>query len=183
MPVVSTTTPLAASSSFTSSSQFVQRATQITGTVFANQNGILEIEQSGDDTNWDATTSLAVTANSGQGFEIDLLSQWWRIVFNNTSSSAQTIFRLYADPRDPYGDFLAASSGPSAGGAYAVLYFNTSDTYNYVGRFDGLDGYNANANAALSQNISGKYASFLVDTATISDETIIQTTTHAPDSF
>lgn len=182
MSVISTTTSLAASASFTSAVQFVQRATQITGTVYADQAGTLKIQQSGDQINWDAVTSYAITGGTGLGFEVDIVSQWWRIVYTN-GTTAQTIFRLYADPRDPYGDFLAAALAPSPGGAYAVLVFNTSGTYTYLGRFAGADGFNANQNAAIAQNASGKYASFSVNTATVSDETIIKTTQHAPDSF
>jgi len=182
MSVVQTLAPLAGSAVYTSSVQFVQRATQITGTVFADEAGTISIQQGGDGLNWDSKTNYSVSASTGLGFEVDVLSQYWRIVYTN-GSSAQTILRLYADPRDPYGDFIAASSGPSAGGAYAVLQATSNDSYVYVGRFDAFDGWGACQGAAISVKQNGKYAAFLVDTATVSDETILQTTEHSPDSF
>lgn len=183
MSVVTTVTPLLSTASFTSPAQFVQRATDITGTVFADEPGTLEIQQSGDGTNWDQTTTYAVPANNGVAFEVPLYSQWWRIVYVN-GSTAQTVFRLFADPRDPYGDFIAASTTPSAGGAWAVLQaVPNGPGYTYVGRFDGADGWSACQGAALYAKQSAKYAAFQVDTATVSDETIMSSTEHTPDSF
>jgi hypothetical protein len=184
MALVSSVAPLGAGVTFTSPVEFVQRGTQITGTVFADQNGTLIIEQSGDGMNFDSSVSLSVTADVGLGFEQDIVAQYWQVSFTNTSVTGQTIFRLYADARDPYGDFLAAATGPSSGGAWAVLQdIQGNGSYIFVGRFDGADGWNACANAAISRNQSAKYAAFPVSTATVSDESLNLSTEHNPDSF
>jgi hypothetical protein len=179
--LISSTTPLLAAGVFTSSVESLTRATQITGTVFADQSGTCSIQQSGDGVNWDVQYPISVVANVGSRIETDVIAQFFRVVYTN-GSTTQTAFRLFVDFRDPYGDFLEASEGPSEGGQWAVL-FQQGPNYTYVGRFDGTDGWNANGNAAVSQNKGGIYASFLVSNATVSLESIQLTTEHGPASF
>lgn len=179
---VQTVAPLPSSGNFTSTPQFAQRAVSITGTVFADKAGTLKILQGGDGVNFDSVTTYNISANVGFGFEVDLLSNYWQVVYVNTNSP-QTVFRLFASPRDPYGAFLQASNPPSPGGAYAVLQANSSGGYSYVGRFDGFDGWTACQNAAIFTRTNAKYAAFDVSLATVSDETILETTEHSPDSF
>lgn len=177
------TQPLNANQTIVSGAQNISRATEITGTVFADQPGTIYIEQSGDAQNWDINISANVSANVGEAIEVSVIAQYFRIRYVNGSNS-QTIFRLFADARDPYGAFLQAALAPSAGGAWAVLRWNpTTSFYTYVGRFDGLDGWNACGNAAVATNQSGKYAAFAVDNAVVSDETLLRDTEHSPDSF
>lgn len=183
MALIDDIAPLPASATYTSPVEFVQRGTQITGTVLADQTGTLNIDQSGDGVNFDYTVSHAVTANTGLGFEQDIVAQYWRIRYVN-GGTLQTVFRLFADARDPYGDFLAAGLAPSPGGAWAVLQVSPlSGEYVYVGRFDGSDGWGACGNAATFLNQAGKYAAFPVATATVSDETLMLSTEHNPDAF
>lgn len=180
--LIQTTTPLGSGGSFVSSAQQTTRATQITGSVFADQAGTLYIEQGGDGTNWDNVTEIAVEANIGTSIEIDVTNQFIRARFLN-GASAQATFRLYVDLRDPYGAFLLPASGPSPGGAYAVLFDDPARGYQFVGRFDGIDGWNANGNAAIAAGRGGKYASFLVANAIVSDEVLMTVSEHGPDVF
>lgn len=184
MPSLSTTTPLNAGATYNSGSIAVTRGVRISGTVFADRPGTIFIEQSGDGSNWDVSASYSVASSQGSGFEEDVVAPFFRVRFTNTSSSNQTVFRLYGFLQDVYGAFLAAASGPSSGGAWAVLQWNANTgSYIYVGRFDGLDGYNANGNAAVSKNQSGKYAAFPVVDAVVSDETLQTDTLHVADTF
>jgi hypothetical protein len=181
--LVQTTTPLTANDTFTSAAQQLSRAVALTGTVFADQNGQLIIEQSGDGQNWDINITANVTANVGEAIDIEVIGQFFRVRYVN-GTAAQTVFRLFVDPRDPYGAFLTSPSDPSPGGAYAVLYWDTNrGTYVYLGRYDGADAYGANSAAAVASNQSGKYAAFAVTDALVTDETIFRTTEYAPDTF
>jgi hypothetical protein len=179
--LISTTTPLAANGVFTSSVQNLSRAVGIVGSVLADQAGILSIEQSGDGTNWDIVQKFNVPANIGIPVSVPVVSQFFQVVYTN-GSSAQTTFRLYIDIQDPYGNFLVASSGPSSGGAYAVL-FEAANGWQYLGRYDGTDGWNACGNAAVSSGRGGNYASIPVTMLTVSNETLQTTTEHAPGTF
>lgn len=182
MALITNTTPINAGITWTSSVQSLNRATQITGSVFADQPGVFTVAQGGDGTHFDAVTNVTITANVGVAIEVDVVSQFFEVKFNNTSSTNQTALRVFIDIRDPYGDFLAAALSPSPGGAWAVL-FQGSNGYQFVGRFDGADALSANGSAAISQNKSGQYASFPVSDATVSIETLIPTTEHALASF
>jgi hypothetical protein len=181
--LVTSTATLAAAGTFSSGPLQIQRAISITGTVFSDQDGTLYIDQGGDGVNWDYTLSFALEGDTGVDVDTPLLSQWFQVRYTN-GAVTQNVFRLNIDARDPYGAFLQPALTPSSGGAYAVLMYNPgSGVYSYVGRFDGTDGYNACGNAALSTGNTAKYASALVTNFTVSDETILQTTEHTPDSF
>lgn len=182
--LIETTTPLAGEATYVSPTKTVPRAIAITGTVFSNTNGTLFIEQSGDGTDFDVSSSYEITGGNGEGFDIPLLSPHFRIRFHNSSVSAQSNFRIFAEARDPYGLFLQSAGNPSPGGAWLVLFYNTSQAkYEIVNRFEGVDGYDANGQAAISTTKDGKYASFNVGEATVSDETLQTTSEHLPASF
>jgi hypothetical protein len=92
----STTTALAANGTYTTPSAFsLSGYDKIVGSVFADQAGTLLIEQSWDGTHWDVVSTVNVSANSGQGFSIDVVAPNGRLVYTN-GSTAQTTFRLYA---------------------------------------------------------------------------------------
>lgn len=179
--LVSTTTPLAANGTFESGSINLSRATRITGSVYADQPGTLLVEQGGDGTAWDIQDTIDIPAGIGIPIDIPVLSQFFQVTYTN-GATAQTTFRLYVDIRDPYGAFLVAASGPSAGGAYAVLYEGPNG-WVYLGRYDGTDGWNACGNAAISQDKGGNYASVPVTQLTVSNETLQVTSEHAPGTF
>lgn len=181
--LVQTTTPLLAAGTFSSGAIITSRALNLTGTVFSDVAGTLYIDQGGDGIDWDYTTDYLVPAGVGTPINVDLLDQYWQVRYTN-GSVAQTVFRLFVNPRDPYGAFLQAAQAPSAGGAYGVLFFNSGPhTYTYLGRFDGSDEYGAITNAALTNGSNGKYAAFVVANCVVSDETIVRETEHAPDAF
>ena len=72
-------------------------ADNVVGAVFADQAGTLYIEQSIDGgTNWDISSSYAITANDGKGFSEPIYCPLARIRFVNTAASAQTAFRIAA---------------------------------------------------------------------------------------
>lgn len=179
--LISYTTPLAANGTWTSPVQNIARATQITGSVYSDQPGTLTISQSGDGTNWDLTTVYNVPANTGVGIELDALEQFIRVTYTN-GGVAQTVIRLYLNLRDVWGTFLATAATPSAGGAYLVL-FDGPGGYQVVGRFDGLDPFQAISNAAIFNNKNGQYAAFVVANAIVAIETIQPTTTYTVGSF
>ena len=90
----STTTALGASATYTGSSVETSGYKQIVGTVYADVDGTLKIQQSSDGTNWDVETSISVTGGSGKGFSIEVVAPYMRVVYEN-GGTAQSAFRLY----------------------------------------------------------------------------------------
>ena len=91
----STTSALAASGSYTSSSVSTAGFSRITGSTFADQAGTLNVQQSPDGTNWDIVSSFSVSANTGTGFSVELVCPYVRLYYVN-GATAQTVFRLYS---------------------------------------------------------------------------------------
>lgn len=98
MAFLSTKSALTASNSWTSGTQNLGHADTLTGTVFADQAGTLYIEQSYDGTNWDVSTSYAITASDGKGFSEDVIAPFIRVRYVNGGTD-QGAFRLYARAR------------------------------------------------------------------------------------
>jgi len=71
------------------------RADYVSGMIFSDQDGTIFIEQSGDGTNWDISTSYPITANDGKGFSEPLFGPYVRIRFLNGAAD-QGAFRLFA---------------------------------------------------------------------------------------
>jgi len=106
IPATSTTVPLAANGTF-SSGQITasggygtadSRFARITGSVYADQPGTLYIQQSFDGTNWDVQSTFSVSANTGQGFSVEVVAPYVRVYYVN-GATAQTVFRLYTQFR------------------------------------------------------------------------------------
>lgn len=98
----STTTPLAANSTYTTggSGYFsLSGMRRIVGSAISDQSGTLLVQQSPDGSNWDIGSSFAVsagtTAGNGVGFSVEVVCPYGRLVYNN-GATAQTVFRLYA---------------------------------------------------------------------------------------
>lgn len=89
-----TKTPLAGAGVATLEMQ-AGREDYVVGMVFADQIGDIFIEQSMDGTNWDISTTYAVTANNGKGFKEDVFAPYVRIRYVN-GATPQTAFRLTA---------------------------------------------------------------------------------------
>ena len=68
---------------------------RITGSVFCDRAGTLYIEQSGDNQNWDISTSYPITAGDGSGFSEEIILAYARVRFKNTSASDATVLRLF----------------------------------------------------------------------------------------
>lgn len=87
-------TALGANGTWTSDVKITDRADNISGAVFADQAGTIYIEQSGDGTNWDISSSYPVTANNGSGFTENLLLPYVRLRYVN-GGTAQGTFRIF----------------------------------------------------------------------------------------
>ncbi len=96
--VASTTTALGASVTFTSASFDVSSAKFIVGSVYADVDGTLYIEQSPDGTNWDVSSAFSVTGGTGIGFSVEVVAPYARVRYTN-GATAQSSFRLYAYTR------------------------------------------------------------------------------------
>ncbi len=66
----------------------------ITGTVFADQNGTLHIEQSPDGTNFDGPAMVSYFASQPTKFKLETVAPFARVRFVNGPVD-QTVFRLY----------------------------------------------------------------------------------------
>lgn len=87
------TTPLAASASFTSATFDGILYRRITGRVFADQAGTLNLQHSDDGTTWDTLTSISVSANEPAKFDELIYCRYVRVNYVN-GATAQTVFRL-----------------------------------------------------------------------------------------
>ena len=88
-----TTTALAGNGTWTSGTLITDTYDTVTGTVFADVNGTLFIEQSGDGTNWDVSASQAITGGTGQAINVALVAPYFRARYVN-GAGAQAAFRL-----------------------------------------------------------------------------------------
>src|SRR5512142_197780 len=69
--------------------------TNICGTIFADQDGTIYIEQTFDGTNFDLSASYDITGGEGQGFNEPIIAPVAQVRFVNTTASPQDTFRLY----------------------------------------------------------------------------------------
>ena len=90
----STTATLGANASVTLGSWDALNYKYINISVFADQAGTLYIEQSPDNTNWDISESISVSANVGQAISREIVARYVRVRYVN-GATAQTKFRLY----------------------------------------------------------------------------------------
>lgn len=86
--------PLDNNETFTGSSIDVSGYNTVTVSVFVNLSGLLSLEFSSDNNNWDSITSYTITANTYTEYRVPVTSQYYRTVFLNNSGSNQTDFRL-----------------------------------------------------------------------------------------
>ena len=87
------TSPLAAGADYTGSAIDVSNYTKIVGLVFADQDGDFYIDWSIDETNWDYSDHIAVTASTGAPVNIDVKAQYARVRYVNGATN-QTVFRM-----------------------------------------------------------------------------------------
>lgn len=67
---------------------------RIVGSILADQNGTLNVEQRNDGVNWDVVAAIAYTANIQQGYSIEVVGNEARLRYVN-GGVAQAVFRLY----------------------------------------------------------------------------------------
>lgn len=88
-----TTTALGADTPYTSPSIDGLQYKRLTGKVFADQAGTLEIQHSDDGTTWDTLTSISVAASTPLSFDESIYTRYIRVNYIN-GITAQTVFRL-----------------------------------------------------------------------------------------
>lgn len=93
---ISSTTPLDDTEIYDSGPKLADRTDRIVGMVYASESGVVYIEQSFDQANWDVSKTISVSADDGLGFSEEITAPYLRIRFENNSGSNQDEFRLYA---------------------------------------------------------------------------------------
>lgn len=88
-----TTTVLAASGTYTSPSINGIQYRRLTGKVYTDQAGTLDLQHSDDGSTWDNLTSISVAAATPTKFDEPIYAQYVRVVYTN-GATAQTAFRL-----------------------------------------------------------------------------------------
>ena len=89
----STTTPLNAGDTFTGTGVDVSVFPSVVVAVKTDQDGILYIDFSPDNSNWDSTLSFNLTSGTNEVHRITITRQYFRIRISNTSASNQTYLR------------------------------------------------------------------------------------------
>lgn len=95
MSFLSTKTPLAGNGTVTLGPVQTDQADRITGIAFANVAGTVFVEQSFDGANFDLSTSIPVTANTGAAISVEIVAPFIQVRYVN-GVGAQGTFRLYA---------------------------------------------------------------------------------------
>lgn len=90
----SSTTSLDNGQTFTGTGEDVSQFGSIVCAVKTDQSGVLYIEFSPDNTNWDSSLSYSVDANVNEVHRLSVTREYLRIRFTNNSGSNQTYFRL-----------------------------------------------------------------------------------------
>lgn len=93
---IGSSTNLSGGGTYTSRWVLTDIYTAITGSVFSDQTGTLNVDQSGDGVNLDTTTSVAYTggATTNNSYNVALTLPWVRLRYVN-GATPQTTFRLY----------------------------------------------------------------------------------------
>lgn len=95
MGFASSSTPLDANADEVVASISPGLADQVVGLVFSDQGGVLHVEQSADNSNWDFDTEVTVTGGAGEGFSVPVYAPYVRLRYENGGTD-QTEFRLTA---------------------------------------------------------------------------------------
>lgn len=90
---ISTTTPIG-TTTYTSKTFYTQGFSVICGTCFSNASGTVYIDQSADGVNWDFSTAVAITGNTGASLgNVSVVAPYARVRF--TPSTSNTVLRLF----------------------------------------------------------------------------------------
>lgn len=91
----SSKTPLAGAGVFTTGTMQVGLSDSIVGSVFADQDGTVFVEQSGDGDNWDVSAQYVYSAaGGGRGLNEVALLPYVRVRYVN-GATPQTAFRIF----------------------------------------------------------------------------------------
>lgn len=90
----STATPLNAGATFTGTAVDVSAYPSITLAARTDQAGLMIVEFSTDNSNWDSALGYSVAANTNEVHRVVITRRYFRIKFTNTSASNQTFLRL-----------------------------------------------------------------------------------------
>lgn len=93
---IGSSAPLPAGQTYTSRWVLADMFEAITGSCLTDQVGTLFVEQSGDGTVADTSTSVAITANTGASYNVPIVLPFVRLRMNNSAASAQTSLRLFS---------------------------------------------------------------------------------------
>ncbi len=89
----SSTSPLAASATFTGTGKDVLAVDSVSIALFTDRAGSLFVEFSSDNSNWDISTEYTITAGQHLAFTREPLAQYFRLRVVN-GANAQTVLRL-----------------------------------------------------------------------------------------
>ncbi len=92
-PLLQTSTPLAAGGTWTSAWVSIAGYGKLVGTVFADQDGSFEIQQSNDGVNIDGAESHSYSANTYQGYYTEVVAPYARLIVTNSATTDQTVLR------------------------------------------------------------------------------------------
>ena len=92
----STSTPLGSLGTFTGSWVDVSAFASFVVSAYSDLVGVLKVQFSVDQTNIDSTLSFQVAINTNEVHRITVTRQYARVVFENTTASAQTVLRVQA---------------------------------------------------------------------------------------
>ena len=95
-----TPAPLAASATYTSDTLSLGSYDKIVGSVYADQTGTLDINQSFNGSDWDVQSSITVSASTPTGFNVSVVAPYQQLVYTN-GATAQTVFRLNVAGKTP----------------------------------------------------------------------------------
>ena len=90
----SSTTPLAASGSFSGYPSGSGNYISLVVAVKTDQDGELYVEFSPDGNEWDSSLTFEVAAGTRDVHRITITNEFYRVRFTNTSASPQTYFRV-----------------------------------------------------------------------------------------
>jgi hypothetical protein len=90
----SSTAVLTSSSTFTGVGTDISAHASLTVACKTDKDGILYVDFSTDNVNWDDTLTYSVLADMSEIHRLTILRRYFRIRFTNTSTTSQTYFRL-----------------------------------------------------------------------------------------
>lgn len=94
IPEIGTTAPLASGATFTSDGYSVVEFSSLVVSCKTDKIGIIYVDLSTDNTNWDSTLSYEIAADINEVHRITITKKFARIRFTNTDATAQTYLRL-----------------------------------------------------------------------------------------